>query len=110
MRVLITGASGFTASYLIESFAIEAKCELYLTDCVTSGLGNILNCDLIQKSQVEGLIGKIRPERIYHLAGSFTNNYEIDYPVNVLSTKNILDALLKFNISSRMLLLVSLIS
>lgn len=107
MRVLVTGASGFTAHYLLKLIATESDCELYLTDCVTGGPGNILSCDLTQRGPTEDLIGKVRPERIYHLAGSFTNNYDIDYSVNVLSTKNILDALLKFSISSRVLLIGS---
>jgi GDP-4-dehydro-6-deoxy-D-mannose reductase len=107
MRALITGASGFTAHHLIELIALKPEHELYLSDCVSGGPGNILNCDLTQKGQVEELIGKTRPERIYHLAGSFTNNYDIDYPVNVLSTKNILDALLKFKVPSRVLLIGS---
>ena len=107
MRVLVTGASGFTAHYLLKLLAAESSFELYLTDCVSNGLGNILDCDLTQKGRVEELIKNIRPDRIYHLAGSFTNNYDIDYPVNVLSTKNILDALLKFSISSRVLLIGS---
>lgn len=107
MRVLITGALGFTANHLVKLFASEPECKLYLTDCVSGGFGNILNCDLTQRDSVEDLISKIRPDRIYHLAGSFTNSYDIDYSVNVLSTKNILDALLKFKISSRMLLIGS---
>ncbi|MCX5695217.1 MAG: GDP-mannose 4,6-dehydratase [Candidatus Omnitrophica bacterium] len=107
MRVLITGALGFTARHLIELIASESECELYLTDCISGGSGNILNCDLTQRGPVEDLICKIRPERIYHLAGSFTNNYDIDYLVNVLSTKNILDALLKYGVSNRTLLIGS---
>lgn len=107
MRVLITGASGFSANHLVKLIVAESENELYLTDCVSGGLGNILICDLTQKNSVEDLISKIKPERIYHLAGSFTNNYDIDYLVNVLSTKNILDALLKFKIPSRMLLIGS---
>jgi len=107
MRILITGASGFTAYHLIKLLVTEPECELYLTDCVSIGSGKILNCDLTQRGPVKALIGEIRPERIYHLAGSFTNNYDIDYSVNVLSTKNILDALLEFIISSRVLLVGS---
>lgn len=107
MRVLITGASGFSAHYLAKLIASDSKCELYLTDRVSNGIEDILNCDLIQKESVEVLIDKIRPERIYHLAGSFTNNYDIDYPANVLSTKNILDALLKLAVPCRVLLVGS---
>lgn len=107
MKVLITGASGFSAHYLAKLIALDAKCEIYLSDRVGDGARNILACDLIQKESVEALIGKIRPERIYQLAGSFTNNYEIDYSVNVLSTKNILDALLKLAMPCRVLLVGS---
>lgn len=107
MKTLITGASGFTAKHLIELLAAEPECKLYLTDCVSEGLGNILNCDLTQKDLVEDLIYKIKPERVYHLAGSFTNTYDVDYPANVLSMKNILDALLKFKITCRVLLIGS---
>lgn len=107
MRILVTGASGFTGYYLLKLLTEKSGDELYLTDRSSGGPGNILNCDLTQKDEVEGLIKSIRPERIYHLAGSFTNNYDIDYPVNVLSTKNVLDSLLKFAISSRVLLIGS---
>ncbi len=107
MRVLVTGALGFSARHLIELISKDSGYELYLTDRVPGVNKRILNCDLIQKSQVEDLIGKIRPERIYHLAGSYTNDYDIDYPVNVLSTKNILEALLKYKIPNKILLIGS---
>ncbi len=107
MKVLITGALGFTGHYLIQLLATKSENELYSSDYVSGRARNILNCDLTKKKSVEKLIAKVRPERIYHLVGSFTNNYDIDYSVNVLSTKNILDALLKFSISSRVLLIGS---
>lgn len=107
MKVLVTGASGFTGHYLIRLLSNEQKYELYLTDRICADQENILSCDLTLKASIEKLIAKVRPDRIYHLAGSFTNNYDIDYPVNVLSTKNILDSLLKFNIPSRVLLIGS---
>lgn len=107
MKILITGALGFTAKHLIELIAKKPEHELFLSDWAPGGFENILNCDLTQKISVEELIFKIKPERIYHLAGSFTNNYDIDYSVNVLSTKNILDSLLKFSFSSRVLLIGS---
>lgn len=107
MRVLITGALGFSAHYLIKLISTEPECKLYLTDCALGDFENILNCDLTQRGSVEELICKIRPERIYHLAGSYTNNYDLDYSVNVLGTKNILDALLKFSVPSRVLLIGS---
>lgn len=107
MRSLITGASGFAAYYLEKFLAQEPGQELYLTDRVSAADKNILRCDLVQKDSAEALIGNIRPDRIYHLVGSFTDNYDIDYSANVLSTKNILDALLKLKTKSRVLLIGS---
>ncbi|MDD4894968.1 MAG: GDP-mannose 4,6-dehydratase [Candidatus Omnitrophica bacterium] len=107
MKILVTGALGFSAHHLVELIRGEPGYELYLTDRVSGGPNRILRCDLTQKKSVEALIAKIRPERIYHLAGSYTNDYDVDYPANVLSAKNILDALLKNKVSARVLLIGS---
>lgn len=107
MKMLVTGALGFTGYHLVELLSKQRGLELYLTDFLSSNAKNVLNCDLTKRESVEALIDKIRPDRIYHLAGSFTNDYDIDYPVNVLSTKNILDSLLKLAISCRVLLIGS---
>jgi GDP-4-dehydro-6-deoxy-D-mannose reductase len=53
------------------------------------------------------LLKEVRPDQIYHLAGSFTQKYEIDYAVNVAATKNILDALLQLKLQTRVLLVGS---
>jgi GDP-4-dehydro-6-deoxy-D-mannose reductase len=107
VKILVTGALGFTGYHLIELLSKQQEAELYLTDFFSNNVKNVLNCDLTQRESVEALLDKIRPDRIYHLAGSFTNDYDIDYPVNVLSTKNILDSLLKLAISCRVLLIGS---
>lgn len=107
MRTLVTGASGFTAHYLIDLLAADPGCELYLTDCAGRSPGNIIRCDLARKAHVEKLIGRVKPERVYNLAGTFTNDYDIDYSANVLGAKNIMDAMLKYGLSGRILLVGS---
>jgi GDP-4-dehydro-6-deoxy-D-mannose reductase len=107
MRVLITGACGFTARYLRMLLAADDRIEFFLTDIDSGGNQNILECDLTVPGKVESLIGKVQPQRIYHLAGSFSNDYHIDYSTNVLSSKNIFDSLLKLKISARSLLIGS---
>jgi len=66
-----------------------------------------LECDFTQAAEAESLIGKVLPEKIYHLVGSFSNDYAADYPTNVLSSKNIFDGLLKHHAAARILLIGS---
>ena len=89
MKTLITGACGYTARYLIEWLERQGNEELYLSDCAPSGGRAVEVCDLTRLEQTEALIKKIKPSRIYQLAGSFSNNYETDYAANVLSSKNL---------------------
>ena len=107
MKVLITGSSGFTGTHLVKY--LQRNSELKIS-CVTrnkqqDNTGFI--CELTDCESVENLIQEIKPDRIYHLAGSFTNDYSVDYANNVISTKNILDSLLKSKISCRVLLIGS---
>ncbi len=106
MRVLITGARGFTARYLVDR--LKQKYELYLTDLVAGGVEeNWRQCDLTDLPSVIGLIAGTRPDRIYNLAGGFSNSYEDDYRGNVLAAKNLLDAVLREGLGCRVLLVGS---
>jgi nucleoside-diphosphate-sugar epimerase len=107
MKVLITGSSGFTGTHLVKYLQQNSELEI---DCVTRNKqqdNSGFICDLTDCNSVENLIQEIKPDRIYHLAGSFTNDYSVDYANNVISTKNILDSLIKSKISSRVLLIGS---
>jgi len=107
MKVLITGAAGCTASSLIPLLEKNKEGELFLTDLGAAGKGNYVSCDLTDPHQVTTLLETIRPDQIYHLAGSFSNNYETDYNVNVLSTKNIFEGCLSLGLKCRTLLIGS---
>lgn len=96
MKILITGANGFTGRHLR---AHLASSELFCVD--------IQDCDLTNLSQTGELIQRVKPQQIYHLAGSFTNDYATDYLNNVVTSKNLLDSLLQFQPSCRLLLIGS---
>jgi len=106
MKILITGASGFTGSNLVEYLKKDSHLDIYCTSRAPKE-ASYLSCDLTDFNLVENLIQEIKPERIYHLAGSFTNDYFVDYANNVLSTKNILESILKYKIACRVLLVGS---
>lgn len=107
-KILITGATGFSASHLISLLSSEpGPIEVHLTSRAGSSAGNVTLCDLGDKEAVLNLIKMVRPTQIYHLAGSFSNDYEVDYRANVLGTKHILDAVHTLSLECRVLLIGS---
>ncbi len=107
-RVLISGATGFSGSYLSDLLSQDPSLELYRSDSsITENTPGFIFCNFCDPSAVEHLIALIRPDAIYHLIGSYTNQFDIDFASNVASTKNILTALLRKNIQSRVLIIGS---
>ena len=77
MRVLITGITGFAGSHLadfiVEQGAVEV-CGLKRAHSGTDNLRqlhgkvNLVDCDLENAEDVAHCIGRVRPDRIFHLA------------------------------------------
>lgn len=107
MRVLITGATGFTARYLRQRLQRQAGLEVYCTDLQDRPDDRWFAGDLCDEAAVSRIIQAICPQQIYHLAGSFSNSYPIDYNNNALSTKCLLDRLLQSKLDCRVLLIGS---
>jgi len=108
-KILITGASGFTGRYLIASLSQDASVEVYCADRTVSAdpPEHFSVCDFLDATAVSDLLKRISPDEIYHLVGSYTNNYEVDYASNVCTTKHILDALRDIHSPCRVLLVGS---
>lgn len=106
-RILITGASGFISRALIQFLRSQGNTDLYLCDRLAVEGEGITSVDLSDSQRAAELIASVRPTQIYHLAGSFSNDYQTDYQANVETTKNICDALIAQNITARVLLIGS---
>lgn len=107
MKVLITGANGFTAKHLSKVLNKNSDLQQVFSDIVFSNATSGYLCDFTDFSSVLELIKKIRPDQIYHLIGGFTNDYADDYQSNVQTTKFILDSILLAKIKCRVLLVGS---
>ncbi len=102
MRVLITGITGFAGSHLAEYVLAEHPgTEVYGTQRWRSRTENIrgieskiqlLECDLRDQSSVTGLIDRVRPDRIFHLAAQSFVPSSWNAPAESLTT-NILGQL-----------------
>ena len=107
MKILVTGANGFSARYLIEHLSQHGCGEIYRTDLMSAGDARFFQCDLAQENQVATLIQHVEPDQIYHLAGTFTNDYQTDYDANVLSSRNLLETVRASGRRCRLLLIGS---
>lgn len=107
MKVLILGAEGFTARHLIGHLERSAAHEIYGAALGAPQESRRFECDLTCPESVQSLLATLRPEQVYHLAGSFSNDYEADYAANVISTKNLLDSIRNIQIDCRVLLVGS---
>lgn len=106
IKVLITGANGFAGSHLVKHLQQNPELRIYYVNR-NKTQDDSYACELANYESVDNLIQETQPDQIYHLAGSFSNDYDIDYANNVLATKNILDTLLKHRVSCRVLLIGS---
>jgi GDP-4-dehydro-6-deoxy-D-mannose reductase len=106
MRTLITGGSGFVARNVFTQLQLMGQ-DLVRADVLAVPESGVVRCDLCVYSEVRNLLEKNAPERIYNLAGTFTNDYGVDWPANYQATKNVLDAVHELGLPSRVLLIGS---
>jgi GDP-4-dehydro-6-deoxy-D-mannose reductase len=107
MRILVTGAGGFSGRHLIQYLAGVPSTEIYCTSATPRTEKHWLFCDLAQKRAASKLIEQIMPHQIYHLAGLNSDDYRANYRVNVLSTRNILETIARTRSPCRVLLIGS---
>lgn len=92
MKTLVTGAAGFLGRALVQRLEQNSQHELHVTDLRPAPGGVFHRCDLSDPAQVGELLRTVSPRRIYHLAGTFTNEFGADFSSNVDSTRHLLEA------------------
>jgi GDP-4-dehydro-6-deoxy-D-mannose reductase len=105
--ILITGSEGFTGKALFSLLQYDKD-----TKVICTGLSNRVDelyyqCNLAHEESVMRMIEKLKPDEVYHLAGSFSNDFDIDLESNLISTKNILESVYKITNKTRILLIGS---
>ena len=107
MRVLVTGAAGFTGGHLAAALRDDPKVELHLT-ARSAPVGALTEaCDLADPGAVLALLERVRPREVYHLAGAFTNECEADHRANVVTTEAVLEGVRRLGLAARVLLVGS---
>ncbi len=94
-RALITGLNGFTGYYLAAELA-RAGYALFGADVKPDGAPNNFAVDLLDKAALRRLVAEVKPTVVVHLAAiAFVGHGNADafYQVNVIGTRNLLEAL-----------------
>jgi len=95
-RALITGLRGFTGYYMARELG-AAGYQVYGTAMPGDQLGpDVFAVDLLDRASVAAAVEQVRPDVVVHLAGiAFVAHNDVDrmYRVNVVGTRNLLEAL-----------------
>ena len=112
MKVLVTGASGFTGLQMISH--LSQKGGLTVTGLVRKPLplfhGDNFSCvgaDLLDRARLFDVLSTLRPDGIIHLAGLNHGSLKELLDANKAGTKNLLDAALSANAECRVLVIGS---
>jgi nucleoside-diphosphate-sugar epimerase len=109
MRILVTGATGFVGSRLLERLAERGDYELYSLQRYVTGRDDlaagqdsnsrakIAFCDMRDSAVVKSVVREIQPEVVVHLASISPVSYSYDHPnevmdVNLLGTINLAES------------------
>jgi GDP-4-dehydro-6-deoxy-D-mannose reductase len=107
MIKMVLGSLGFTGRHLFDLLKKESGVEVIGVDRLNDGSRVDQVCDLRDHGAVTKLLNGIRPDQIYNVAGSITNNYDECYISNVIITKNLLDVMESIKSTGRLLLVGS---
>jgi nucleoside-diphosphate-sugar epimerase len=109
-RALVTGLRGFTGYYMARELA-EAGYRVFGTVLPGEETGpDIFEVDLCERAAVAAMVEQVQPDVVVHLAGiAFVahSNAELMYRVNVVGTRNLLEALAGARHQSSAVLLAS---
>jgi len=92
-KIVLTGGAGFIGTELVKEL-IKQNYDVYVFDKVRGTLPYVkyYPVDITNNEQLENILKEINPDCIIHLAAALKGTYEELYTVNVLGTKNIVNA------------------
>jgi nucleoside-diphosphate-sugar epimerase len=109
-RALITGLRGFTGHYLAQELTAAGYRVFGTALAGEPGGPDIITVDLCDRAAVAALIEQVQPDVVAHLAGiAFVahTNAELIYRVNIVGTRNLLEALAAQSVRPTAVLLAS---
>ena len=97
-RVLVTGLTGFTGLHLKETLTRRDFRVIGIDQSDVTDNPDIYSCDLLDKTALTSLVHRLKPSRVIHLAGIASVDHSdksMIYQVNIMGTRNLLEALVE---------------
>jgi len=115
MNVLVTGASGFTGTWMLEHIRNLGRQDINLVGLVNTGIPKnkeaagttFVKADLLDPDHLASILSPIDPDAIIHLAGSNHGTLSNLLEINVIGTKNLLDVVMRENTGCRIIVISS---
>jgi GDP-4-dehydro-6-deoxy-D-mannose reductase len=107
MRVLVTGASGALGRLLCRRLAGDRGVELLRADLSLSDAPASFVCDVADANAVLALVGETLPDRIFHLAGSASSDFEQARAANADGARFLCEAVRRCGLRSRLVVIGS---
>lgn len=113
MKILITGASGFTGRAMIQYLISQGERELYSllhishNSSVPDQAITTINGDLLDQTRVREILADVRPACIIHLAGLNKGSLHDMIMTNAIGTQNLLEAIDEEDLKCRILIVSS---
>lgn len=113
-KVLITGCSGFLASYLTKELDSDDIKILGITEerDYSSKDFDVINVDIRDRERIEKIVREFTPDYIFHLAAISNVGFSwkdpgLTYEVNLIGSSNLLESTAKYSEGSRVILMSS---
>lgn len=104
MTILVTGASGGFGKVFLPLLRNYYSEPVVGTSRAKAANFDYLPCDLTDESAIRVLLKTVQPRIIFHLAASFTGQFNVDHQINTLSAKYIFDSILSEHLTTRVIL------
>lgn len=115
-KALIIGAAGFVGNYLIDHIQKNCIWSIAVTKMPHEKIDNsnveVFDLDILDRNAVSGLLEKVRPDYIFHLAAQSSvalswKNPDLTVDVNIKGSLHVLDAIRDLDYKPRVLLIGS---
>jgi GDP-4-dehydro-6-deoxy-D-mannose reductase len=104
-KVIVTGAQGFLGSAVSKILGRDPHVKLIMSSRTAGhSSGAFYGCDLSYPAETQKMLQEVKPDEIYHCAGSFGHDFGRLLQSNVANTAHLLEAVRLHNPSARVLL------